>query len=204
MVKTNCDYNMSTNSTYSYLYIVKSIHSPQLWGCKLHFSSCSTLHHLPSSTWIINEGKKIQMQSFKQLTPVWSGSTVSPSNFHQLGPNPSRPEASEPEGHYTAFPCNSAHFLGSNFLSENFLLLPSPSFPGLHFLPVELQNLLDSGGDSPYKQPRTAVNSVSWQTLSSSHLPQQQASAELVSCAPIVQPVRLAEDSVDIFLQPGS
>jgi hypothetical protein len=92
------------------------------------------------------------MQSFKQLTPVWSGSTVSPFNFHQLGPNPSRPEASGPERHFTAFPCNNLHFLGPNVLGENFLLLPSPSFPGLHILSVELQNLLDSGGDSPYKQ----------------------------------------------------
>ncbi len=134
----------------------------------------------------------MQMQSFKKLTPVWNGSTVSPSSTDQLGPYPSRAEAGGPERQFTVFPYTIHLFLGPNFLSENFLLLPSPSLPGLHFLSVELQNLLDSWGDSPYKQLQDNIElsvltdpqqltSASATSLRSLPLPQQQASAELVS-----------------------
>jgi hypothetical protein len=165
-------------------------------------------HHLPTAVWIINEGEALQMwrasRNWHQFGVAAPSLQSAGTSADQLGPCPSRPKASGLDGQLTAFSYTLYPFLGPKFLCENFVLLPSPSLPGLHFLSLGHQKFPDPLEIPLISSSRTTVNSVSWQTLSSSTLPQQQAQAELVSCAPTVQPVRIEEDSVDIFLQPGS
>jgi hypothetical protein len=105
------------------------------------------------------------------------------------------------EGQLPAFSYFLYLFARPNFFRVSSQSQLSPSLPG----PLSVRRPSEPSRRFRVplvSSPKTAVSSVSLQTLSSLHLQQQQATAEIDSCAPTVQPVRLTEDSQDIFLQP--